>query len=45
MEIAKAYGMLDQSSRTTATVKGYYFIDPDTGDEIDCDHLGNPLED
>ena len=23
----------------------YYFIDPDTGDEIDCDHLGNPLED
>ena len=22
----------------------YYFIDPDTGDEIDCDVNGNPLE-
>ena len=22
----------------------YYFIDPDTGDEIDCDHAGTPLE-
>ena len=29
MKIAKAYGMLDQSSLTTATVRGCYFIDPD----------------
>lgn len=22
----------------------YYFIDPETGDEVDCDKYGNPLE-
>jgi len=29
MEVAKAYGMLDQSSRSSATVRACYFIDPD----------------
>jgi len=29
MEVATAYGMLDPSSRTTATVRACYFIDPD----------------
>ncbi len=29
MEVAKAYGMLDPTSRTTATVRACYFIDPD----------------
>ena len=28
MEVATAYGMLDPSSRTTATVRACYFIDP-----------------
>jgi len=29
MDVAKAYGMLDQSSRSSATVRACYFIDPD----------------
>jgi peroxiredoxin (alkyl hydroperoxide reductase subunit C) len=29
MEVAAAYGMLDSSSQTTATVRACYFIDPD----------------
>ncbi len=29
MEVATAYGMLDSASRTTATVRACYFIDPD----------------
>jgi len=29
MEVATAYGMLDPTSRTTATVRACYFIDPD----------------
>ena len=29
MEVANAYGMLDPTSRTTATVRACYFIDPD----------------
>jgi len=29
MEVAKAYGMLDPASQTTATVRACYFIDPD----------------
>ena len=29
MEVARAYGMLDQTSRTSATVRACYFIDPD----------------
>jgi len=29
MEVATAYGMLDPQSRTTATVRACYFIDPD----------------
>jgi len=28
MDIARAYGMIDDSSKTTATVRGCYFIDP-----------------
>ena len=28
MEVAKAYGMLDTNSRTSATVRACYFIDP-----------------
>ena len=28
MEVAKAYGMLDANSRTSATVRACYFIDP-----------------
>jgi len=29
MQVATAYGMLDPTSRTTATVRACYFIDPD----------------
>ena len=29
MEVAKAYGMIDLSSRTSATVRACYFIDPE----------------
>ena len=29
MEVARAYGMIDQTSRTSATVRACYFIDPD----------------
>ena len=29
MEVARAYGMVDMTSRTTATVRACYFIDPD----------------
>ena len=28
MEVARAYGMLDPNSRTSATVRACYFIDP-----------------